>query len=68
VPAHVKKKLEKFKGDAEWGEFLLRLCEEYERLKREKAFMELVSILSEEDLKRIERESRKLRKNFVLGD
>jgi len=47
---------------------LLRLCEEYERLKREKAFMELVSILSEEDLKRIERESRKLRKNFVLGD
>ena len=68
VPINVKKKLEKLKGDLEWGEFLMKLCEEYERLKREKAFRELISILSDADLKRIEEESKKFRRGFILGD
>lgn len=68
VPVEVKKRLEKLKGNLEWGEFLMKLCDEYEKLKREKAFRELTSILSDNDLKRIEEESRRFRKGFVLGD
>lgn len=68
VPIYVKRRLEKLKGDMGWGEFLMKLLEEYERLKREKRFMVLVSILNDDDIKRIDEESRRFRKNFVLGD
>ncbi len=68
VPEHVKRKLEKVKGSMEWGEFLLKLYEDYEKLKRERKFMELADLLDENDLKRIEEESKNFRKRFSLGD
>ena len=68
VPEHVKIKLEKLKGNRDWGEFLLKLCEEYEKLKREKSFIELIKLLNDEDLKRIEEESKEFRRNFKLGE
>ena len=66
VPVNVKKRLEKLKGDMDWGEFLLKLCDEYERFSREKAFLELVELLDEKDLGRIEKASKEFRKNFRL--
>lgn len=66
VPVNVKKRLEKLKGDMDWGEFLLKLCDEYERFSREKAFLELVELLNEKDLEHIEKASKEFRKNFRL--
>ena len=66
VPVNVKKRLEKLKGDMDWGEFLLKLCDEYERFSREKAFLELVELLDEKDLGCIEKASKEFRKNFRL--
>jgi len=66
VPVNVKKRLEKLKGDMDWGEFLLKLCDEYERFSREKAFLELVELLDEKDLEHIEKASKEFRKNFRL--
>ena len=68
VPEHVKVKLEKLKGNKDWGEFLLKMCEEYEKLKREKSFVKLIKLLKNEDLKGIEEESKKFRKDFKLGE
>ena len=33
VPIEVKKRLEKAKGEKEWGEFLLEMCTEGQQLK-----------------------------------
>jgi predicted CopG family antitoxin len=51
VPVEVKKRLEEMKGKKEWGEFLLEMCTEWQRLKGKKAFEELRQLLTEEDLK-----------------
>lgn len=66
VPIFVKKRLEKLKGDMDWGDFLLMLCDEYEKFSKEKAFNDLVGILNEDDLKRIEESMSEFRKNFKL--
>jgi hypothetical protein len=58
VPVEVKKNLEIVKGTKAWGEFLLEMCVERQRLKGESAFRELTRLLSKEDLKAI-RESSK---------
>jgi len=66
VPADVKKALEEAKGRREWGEFLLDLYAEGKRLKSKKAFEELASALTEEDLKTILESSREFRERFAL--
>jgi predicted CopG family antitoxin len=66
VPADVKKLLEKAKGKDEWGSFLLRLYAEVKRLKSKKAFEELASILTDEDLKAILRSSKEFRERFAF--
>ena len=64
VPVKVKKTLEKVKGEDEWGEFLLNLYDEVERLRRREAFKQLASTLSDEDLKRIQDSSEEFRERF----
>jgi len=66
VPVEVKKALEKAKGDDEWGEFLLNLCTEVERLRSRRAFERLASMLSDEDLKAILESSREFRERFAF--
>ena len=66
VPIEVKKVLERAKGDMEWGDFLLKLYLEVKRLKGEVAFRRLTEVLSDEDIERIARSSRELRKGFMF--
>lgn len=66
VPAEVKKALEKAKGGDEWGEFLLKLYSEVKRLKSERAFKQLTSLLTDEDLKTIAESTEKFREGFAL--
>ncbi len=66
VPIEVKKRLEKAKGEKEWGEFLLEMCTEGQRVKGKKAFEELRQLLSKEDLKTIRESSKDFRENFKL--
>ena len=54
------------KGEKEWGEFLLEMCTEGQRLKGKKAFEELRQLLSKEDLKAIRESSKEFRENFKL--
>ena len=66
VPIDVKERLEKAKGEKEWGEFLLEMYTERQRLKGKKAFEELRQLLTEEDLKAISDSSGEFRENFKL--
>ena len=66
VPADVKKLLEKVKGRDEWGKFLLNLYAEVKRLKSKRAFEELASTLTDEDLKAILESSKELRERFAF--
>ena len=66
VPADVKKLLEKLKGRDEWGKFLLNLYTEVKRLKSKKAFEELASTLTDEDLKAILESSKEFRERFTF--
>ncbi len=66
VPVEVKKRLEKAKGNREWGAFLLELCTETQRLKSKKAFDELTTLLDEKDLQAIAESSHEFREKFAL--
>ena len=66
VPADVKKCLEKAKGKKEWGEFIIDLYNETQRLKSKKAFKELAEILTEEDLKVMAESSKEFRERFAF--
>ena len=66
VPEDVKKRLEKAKGKKEWGEFILDLYSETQRLKSKKAFMELAETLTKEDLKTIEESTKEFREKFAF--
>ena len=64
VPIEVKKQLEKAKGEKEWGEFLLEMCTEGQRLKSKKALEQLRKLLSKEDIEAIRESSKEFRENF----
>lgn len=66
VPADVKERLEKAKGNKEWGEFLLELYTERRLLKSKKAFEELASLLTDEDLKSMVESSEEFREKFTF--
>jgi predicted CopG family antitoxin len=66
VPADVKKRLEKGKGDKEWGDFLLSLYTERRLLKSKKAFEEVANLLTSEDLKSMTKSSEQFREKFTL--
>lgn len=66
VPAEVKKRLEKAKGDKEWGDFLLELYTERRLLKSKKAFEEVASLLTAEDLKSMTESSVEFREKFTF--
>ena len=66
VPVDVKKRLEKAKGDKEWGEFLLELYTERRLLKSKKAFEEVASLLTAEDLKSMTESSEEFREKFTF--
>ena len=66
VPADVKRLLEKVKGRDEWGKFLLNLYAEVKTLKSKRAFEELASTLTDEDLKAILESSKEFRERFAF--
>lgn len=66
VPVEVKRLLERDKGDETWGSYLLKLYRQAKIARRERAFRELLELLSEEDLRRIEEESMEFRESFRL--
>ena len=66
VPAEIKSRLETAKGKQEWGEFILKLYTEANRLKSKKAFEKLTETLTEEDLKTMTESSKEFREKFEL--
>jgi len=64
VPIDVKKRLEKAKGEKEWGEFLLELYIERRLLKSKKAFEELSNLLSDQDIDAMAKSSEEFREKF----
>ncbi len=66
IPKDVKKLLEKAKGKKEWGEFITDLYNEAQYQKSKKAFDELASLLTEDDLKAIKRSSKEFREKFAF--
>lgn len=66
VPVDVKKLLERAKGKDEWGDFLLNLYFDVQKLRSKKAFEELTSTLTEEDLKSILESSKEFRERFAF--
>lgn len=64
VPAEVKKRLEEAKGEKEWGEFLIEMYTEGQRLKSKKALEELRKLLTKKDIENIRESSREFRENF----
>ncbi|MFW6111104.1 MAG: antitoxin VapB family protein [Thermoproteota archaeon] len=64
VPTEVKKALEKAKGEDEWGDFLLNLYKEVNRLKGKRAFQQLAETITDEDLRAILESSREFRERF----
>jgi predicted CopG family antitoxin len=66
VPVEVKERLEKAKGNKEWGEFLLELYTERRLLKSKKAFEELADLLTEEDIKGMIESSKEFREKFTF--
>ena len=66
VPADVKKVLEKAKGRHEWGEFLFSLYSEASGLSSRRAFEELASLLTTEDLESILKSSREFRERLAF--
>jgi predicted CopG family antitoxin len=67
VPVEVKERLEKAKGNKEWGEFLLNLYTETRLLKSKIAFEELANILTEEDIKGMIESSEEFREKFTFA-
>jgi predicted CopG family antitoxin len=66
IPTDVKRRLEKAKGKKEWGDFILDLYNEAQKLKSQKAFNELTEILSNEDLVAMEASSKEFREKFAF--
>ena len=66
ISEEVKERLEKVKGNKSWDEFLLLLLEDYNRKKVEEGVKKLRSILTEEDLKKIEESHRKMHEELKL--
>jgi predicted CopG family antitoxin len=67
VPVEVKERLEKAKGNKEWGEFLLELYTERRLLKSKIAFEELANLLTEEDIKGMVESSEEFRETFTFA-
>ena len=67
VPVDVKKRLEKAKGDKEWGDFLLELYTERRLLKSKKAFEEAANLLTAEDLRSMAESSEEFREKFTFA-
>lgn len=66
VPIDIKKRLEKAKGKKEWGEFIISLYTETQKLRSKKAFTELTEILTQEDLKAMTESSKEFKENFAF--
>ncbi len=65
VRREVKERLEKFKGEREWSEFLNDLIDEVIKVRREESFRKLRE-LSLEHLEEIEESHKRFRREFSL--
>ena len=61
-----KKKLESEKGDMSWDDFLLLLINEYHKKKAEKGISELRSLLTSEDIEKIEKSYKEMHEVLIL--
>jgi len=66
IPKDIKKRLEKAKGKKEWGEFIVELYNEAQYPKSKKAFDELASMLTDDDLKAMTTYSKEFREKFAF--
>ncbi|MCW4050760.1 MAG: hypothetical protein NWE89_13600 [Candidatus Bathyarchaeota archaeon] len=66
VPIEVKEMLKKKKGERNWGEYLFELFMVAERTKKDQAFNELIKLLDENDLRKIEESSKSFREDFIF--
>lgn len=66
IPEEVKSRLEKIKGDREWGDFLLCLMETAEEAKRQRSYKKLRELLTDEDIENIRDSSKRFRKEFII--
>jgi predicted CopG family antitoxin len=66
ISEETKKKLESEKGDMSWDDFLLLLINEYRKKKVEKGIGELRSLLTGEDIEKIEESHKKMHEMFEL--
>jgi len=66
VPVEVKERLEKAKGNKEWGEFLLELYTERRLLKSKRSFEELSDLLSDQDINAMAESCEEFREKFTL--
>jgi len=60
-----KKKLESEKGDMSWDDFLLLLINEYYKKKAEKGISELRSLLTSEDIEKIEKSYKEMHEVLI---
>ncbi|MEJ5292446.1 MAG: hypothetical protein WHS82_02525 [Candidatus Methanosuratincola sp.] len=67
VPPRVKRALQRAKGNREWGEYLMELYRENLKLRKRKAYEELRSLLTPEDIGGIEASSKEFRGSFRIG-
>ncbi len=66
VKKSVKRMLEKGKKDKDWSEFLYDFYSERARNSESKAFTELRKVLTDSDVKNIEKSYKNFRKGFEL--
>lgn len=66
ITRKVKEILEREKANRNWSEFLLFMYKEYKRLKMKESFERLRNLLSDDDLKEIEKSYKEFRKSFRL--
>lgn len=66
VPEAVKSRLEKLKGNREWGEYLIWLVETVEEAKRQRSYKKLRDLLNDEDIENIRDSSKRFREEFII--
>jgi len=66
VPEEIKQTLEKYKGDREWGEYLMELYQKAEEERRRVAMENIRQILTEEDFENMKKSSEQFREDFKL--
>jgi hypothetical protein len=66
VSEEIKKKLENEKGSMSWDDFLLILINEYRKKKAENGIAKLRSLITREEIEKIEESHKKMHEEFKI--